>query len=213
MSLKSLQSLHCDRIAMVYIVVDSKEPFGIEQQASLKEVVPNLQFLELGPVDWASLHTLKTEIQAFAIAASRAQPVDFIAKVDSDILFFSSTKLEEIGICRADFVGDGHTSGYRYAQGGLYLLRVPLAKQLKTVTEQELEQTIAAYGTPAEDLVMTALVRRRTRNIWLTRLMLFPDEVAKANLNRRWVRQEFSAMHFVHRKSDMPTFASRLGLG
>lgn len=197
---------------MVFVVVDSKGPFNEEQQSELKEIVPNLQFLELGQIDWASIHTLKTELQAFAIAASRAKPIDFIAKVDSDILFFSSIKLEEVGVCAADFVGDGHYSNYEYAQGGLYLLRAPLAEKLQTVSEQELAQTIAECRTHAEDQVVSALVRRRTKNIWLTRLMLFPNEFDKANLDGAWVRQEFSAIHLVHQKSDMPRYAASLGL-
>lgn len=212
LSLKSLIELQTKQLGTVFVVGDSKGPFSLEQQSELKGIVPNLQFLELGQIDWASIHTLKTEFQAFAIAASQAQPIDFIAKVDSDILFFSNIKLEEVGVCTADFVGDGHYSNYEYAQGGLYLLRTPLAEQLQNVTEQELMQTITECQTHAEDQVVSALVRRRTPNIWLTRLMLFPNEFDKANLGGRWVRQEFSAIHFVHQKSDMPKYSARLRL-
>lgn len=213
LSLKSLRLLRDDMVGMVFIVVDSKGPFNVEQQSELKSIVPNLQFLELGQIDWASIHTLKTELQAFGIAASQAQTIDFIAKVDSDILFFSSTKLEEVSVCAADFIGDGHYSKYNYAQGGLYLLRAPLAENLSaSVTELELEQTIAQCRTHAEDQVVSALVRRRTNKIWLTRLMLFPNEFNRANLVGHWVCLEFSAIHFVHQKTEMPRYATQLKL-
>ena len=210
LSLKSLKFLHSDQVGTTYVVVDSKGPFSLEQKTKLTKIIPSLEFLELGQIDWASVVTLKTELQAFAIAARRAQPIDFIAKVDSDILFFSSLKLDEVSICAADFVGDGHYSNYEYAQGGLYLLRAPLAEMLEeSVTEQELEHTIAQCRTHAEDQVVSALVRQRTRSVWLTRLMLFPNEYEDANLNGRFVRSEFSAIHFVHRKEDMPGYADR----
>ena len=212
LSLKSLQLFGGDRIGNIYVVIDSKGPFSAEEQAGLKRIVPNLHFLELGQIDWASIQTLKTELQAFGIAANQAQPIDFIAKVDSDILFFSNLKLNEISVCAADFVGDGHYSNYEYAQGGLYLLRTPLAMQLQKVNEQELVQTIKECQTHAEDQVVSALVRRRTQNIWLTRLMLFPNEFDKADLDGGWVRKEFSAIHFVHQKNVMPSCATRLGL-
>ena len=210
LSLKSLKFLRGNQVGIVYVVVDSKGPFSLEQKSELKTIIPSLEFLELGQIDWASVFTLKTELQAFAIAARRAQPIDFIAKVDSDILFFSSLKLDEISICAADFIGDGHYSDYKYAQGGLYFLRAPLAEMLETVAETELEQAIAECRTHAEDQVVSALVRRRTQSIWLTRLMLFPNEYDKANLNGRLVRREFSAIHFVHRKEDMLRYAGRL---
>jgi hypothetical protein len=213
LSLKSLVHLQSDWLGTIFVVVDSKGPFSEEQQLKLKRIVPSLKFLELGRIDWASIHTLRTELQAFSIAASQAHPQDFIAKVDSDILFFSSAKLEEVSVCGADFVGDGHYSGYGYAQGGLYLLRAPLAASLwESAIEPELEKTIAQCLTHAEDQVISALVRRRTHNIWLTRLMLFPDEFDKTNLNGGWVRQEFSALHFVHKKAEMPKFAIQLDL-
>lgn len=211
LSLKSLDCLKSDQTGMVYIVVDNKNPFSALQQSELKRIIPSLEFLSLGQIDWASIHTLQTELQAFGIAADQAMPRDFIAKVDSDILFFSKEKLEEISVCEADFVGDGHYSDYAYAQGGLYLLRKPLAKELSvSVSEAELEQTIMRYCSHAEDIIVSALAQQRTNNIWLTRLMLFPNEFEKTNLSVGWVRHEFSALHFVHRKSDLPIYAAKI---
>jgi hypothetical protein len=212
LSLQSLRLVRNDRNGGVFVVVDSKSPFSVEQQSELRDIIPDLEFLELGQIDWASIHTLKTELHAFGIVANRADAGDFVAKVDSDILFFSSDKLDEVSASASDFVGDGHYSRYKYAQGGLYFLRAPLAKDLQLVAELEISEAVAECNTRAEDQVVSALVRRRTRNIWLTRLMLFPNEFEKANLNGRWVRKEFCAIHFVHRKADMFPYGARLGL-
>lgn len=212
MSLKSLAGLVGNQARYVAVVEDAKGLFKDEQRLALSKIVPELQFLQLGPIDWASIRTLKTELEAFSIVAAAAKPIDFIAKVDSDILFFSNKKLDEIKVCSADFVGDGHYSGYRYAQGGLYFMRAPLASSFfNSVTEEELQITITEVGTNAEDQVVSALVRRRNIKIWLTRLMLFPNEFERTNLGNAWVKSEFSAIHFVHKKVDMPKFSKLLG--
>lgn len=212
LSLSSLACLTYSKLGNTFIVVDSKGPFSHDQQAELKGIIQDLIILELGQIDWASVKTLETELKAFGIASNMAQPNDFIAKVDSDILFFDSTKLDEISICSKDFVGDGHYSDYQYAQGGLYFIRAHLAQQLLSVTTYELEEAISRCRTVAEDQVISALIRQRTNKIWLTRLMLFPNEYEKTNLQRNWVRMEFTAIHFVHRKQDMSIYATQLGI-
>lgn len=213
LSLTSLVTLRSHTIGTIYVVADSKGPFSQQQENDLRKILPGLEFLHLGKIDWASVETLKTELSAFAIAASNASAVDFIAKLDSDVLFFDKTKLQEVSICAADFVGDGHYSNYKYAQGGLYFLRAPLAASMvKTVTEDELTRTIEQCGTNAEDQVISALAKRRTCRIWLTRLMLFPNEYEKVDFRKRCVRNEFSSIHFVHQKTDMPVYAKRLGI-
>lgn len=213
LSLKSLRSLALDNLGSVYIVVDSKSPFSTDQEAHLKRGMQKVEFLHLGPIDWASLDTLRTELKAFGIAASAAQPRDFLAKVDSDVLFFSNRKLLEISLCRSDFIGDGHYSRYQYAQGGIYFIRRDLARKLATsVTDHELHAKVRMVHTQAEDQVITALVRERTSSIWLTRVMLFPDEFRRTDFERGWVKDEFSALHFVHEKKAMQHYAERFGI-
>lgn len=213
MSLKSLSALSTNRIGNVFVVVDSKAPFTPEQEIDLRSICPELRFLHLGRIDWASVETLHTELRAFSTAARSAAPHDFIAKVDSDILFFSALKLEEISVSRFDFVGDGHYSDYSYAQGGLYFIRadkaVPLAE---SVSGAELQSAMDRCGSISEDRVMSALLAGRCRRIWMTRVMLFPNEYEKASLRGGWVRREFSAIHFVRRKADMPGYSKAIGL-
>jgi len=213
MSLRSLVALQSSCIGKVFVVVDSKGPFAPEQEAELKSICPVLQFLYLGQIDWASVETLRTELKAFSAAAQIAEPDDFIAKVDSDILFFNATKLEEISVSRYDFIGDGHYSDYAYAQGGLYFIRASMARPLaETLLQTELQEAIDRCGSVSEDRVMSALFAHRCSKIWMTRVMLFPNEYEKSDLSSRWLKQEFSAIHFVRRKDDMPRYAHIIGI-
>ncbi len=209
LSITSLLALGLSCIGKIFVVMDSKGPFSIDQRIELQNLGSPIEFLEFGKIDWASLETLRNEIRAFGIAARDAAPSDFIAKVDSDILFFSGDKLEEICRSEADFIGDGHYSEYRYAQGGLYLMRAPLATMLAaSVTELEIERAVDTCGTHAEDQVISSLLMRRAQRPWLTRIMLFPNEFERANLRGRWLRSEFCSIHFVHLKEKMSRYAA-----
>lgn len=211
MSLSSLAQSGGARVGRVYIVEDAKGRFNDEQRVRLTTIIKNLEFHCLGNIDWASLETLKTELSAFAIAANGVHSNDFIAKCDSDILFFSETKLNEVSVCSSSFVGDGHYSDYKYAQGGLYFLRAPLAARLASgVDDGNLSRAIDIAGTIAEDQVISVMVKNYTQSIWLTRIMLFPNEFERVNLGNKLVRNEFSAIHFVHKKSEMPYFFNKI---
>ena len=201
MSLVSLMKLDEGILGHVNLVVDSKGPFSRAQEKELEEIVPSIKFHHIGRIDWASIDTL---------VAKTVSAEDYIAKVDSDILFYSSDKLKEILCSNALFVGDGHYSNYKYAQGGLYLMRRSLAMQISCTKQLELFEAINECGSISEDRVISALVKKRTNKIWLTRLMLFPDEYSKANLSGYWVKKEFCSLHFVQHKKDMPEYAKRL---
>ena len=211
LSLQSLRRMPEFCRASVNIVVDEKGPFDAGQEASICSLFPAVRFLHLGKIDWASLDTLKTELKAFSIVAEQADPEDLIAKVDSDILFFSATKLDEVCASREDFIGDGHYSGYGYAQGGLYFMRATVAQALRKYASLErIEQAIDRCGIPAEDQVVSALLKEMRVSRWLTRLMLFPGEYERARINSAWVRAEFATIHFVHRKKDMPVYLEKI---
>lgn len=214
LSLASLEKyVPKDLVAGINIVVDKKAPFTELQKESLENIAKNnrVKFLDIGIIDWASLDTLKTELSAFGITANNLNPEDFIAKIDSDILFFSPDKICEISKCTYDFIGDGHYSGYSFAQGGMYFIRAKIANKLSyEIDEFELKNITEYVGTMAEDVVIYSLIKKITRKIWLTRAMIFPDELRKVNFNSKWTRQEFAAIHFVHKKELMQQYAKLL---
>lgn len=213
LSLASLARMPALLDSTVTVVMDSKGVFSAEHQTQLQELFRDIRFLELGNIDWASLDTLRTELRAFGLVAEGADAGDYIVKIDSDVLLFSPDKLLEIASSGKAFVGDGHYSQYRYAQGGMYFIRQDIAMVLANeVDEPELHDTIHSLGKMSEDRVISKLVTRRTNGIWLTRIMLFPDELTKVDFTNSWLRKEFSAIHFVKGKDTMPDYGRKLGI-
>jgi hypothetical protein len=211
LSLKSLSRLKSNVLGKVFIVSDAKNEITRTQERELKKTISKLTILRLGQIDWASVETLKTELAAFGIAADEANQGDLIAKVDSDILFFDKSKLETIASASYDFIGDGHYSEYEYAQGGLYFLRTALAKRLSVqTTENTLHEAIETLGTVAEDRLISHLAKSCTKSIWLTRIMLFPREYERVSFTSKLLLRDFSTIHFVHQKNDMPIYAEKL---
>ncbi len=213
LSLRSIANLRSfARPAGIHVVVDSKGPFSPKQRDELKACVPSLHFHEgLGEIHDRSPVTIRTELRAFATVAELVDPGSLIAKVDSDILFYSGRKLSRILGCRYDFVGDSRFVRGEFFQGGLYFMSADLARRLDaSATLAELERIVKEIGCAAEDRVVSHLVRRMARGVWDTQLMLFPDDYERADLGSFWVRDEYCALHFFSRKTDMPAFAARL---
>lgn len=204
MSLTSLVTFNYDFIGSITIIEDKKGPLTNDHKESLKKIYNKITFKEFGNIDWASIETLKSELSAFLEISSNVADNDLIAKIDSDVLFFNSHKLAEVCKSDADFIGDGHYSFYKYAQGGLYLMRATTCRTLAgSLRNNELEVAIKECGTNAEDQVIYKLVSKTTSRIWLTRLMLFPNEFENTSLRNYFVKREFCCIHFVHKKNSM----------
>jgi hypothetical protein len=213
LSLRSIANLRLSTPpAGIHVVVDSKWPFSSGQQDALKACVPSLYFHEgLGEIHDRSPVTILTELRAFATVAALVDPGSLIAKVDSDILFFSGRKLSRIISSRFDFVGDSSFVGGKFFQGGLYFMSADLALRLNSrATLADIPRVVQQVGCTAEDRVVSQLVRRSARSVWDTQLMLFPDVYERIDLQSWWVRDEYCALHFFAQKGDMPRFAARI---
>lgn len=198
-------------LQQVVVVADAKGPFSPEQCAMLEQACPGLRMMVgAGEVHDRSAITIRTELNAFAAVAESAPDGCIIGKVDSDILFFSPWKLRQVVRSRAAFIGDKHWSGGDFFQGGLYFMD---ARRLvgidRRVTDREILATIERLGCSAEDRVISAIVANGAAT-WSTNLMLFPDEFHRADLANRFVRWEYSALHFFGCKDLMPEFYRRI---
>ena len=212
LAFRSIRRLRPQLVKSAIVYVDDKDPFDDEQRSLLQTRMPGLSFGESHGFAWASMGTLETELDAFAAVGQRAEPGDFVVKVDSDILFFSARKLALFPALSYDFIGDGHHEGYRYSQGGLYLIRADLARQLAyEKVETRLKAIVDRLGGTSEDLVVYNLVKELEKRILLTNLMLFPGEYERARLTGGILGKLFVAIHFVRRKHEMGHYLSRIG--
>lgn len=184
LSLRSLSfiepGVHVERV----VVVVAKPPFSASQRSALHEAQPGLEL-----IDGAD--------EVHDLSAVTILPGSLIAKVDSDILFFSLSKIRQVVRWPAHFIGDEHWSGEDYSQGGLYFASSDLLSSLdQQVSDGEIECVIGRLGCSAEARVISALVDLHRAQVWNTDLMLFPDEFGRANLGNPFVRREYCALHF-----------------
>lgn len=192
----------------VTVVIDEKAPFSVSQRATLQNICSRIRFCDsIGEIHDRSTKTIRTELNAFGDIAAHSGPDAVIAKVDSDVLFFSPHKLRHILCSRCDFIGDTHWTNGAFVQGGLYLLSTRLAAALaKNTSDKRIAAACRATGSCAEDRVISALAKSHQPRMWLTNLMLFPTEYERVRLDTFFIQREFSAIHFFGCKSAMPHY-------
>jgi len=214
LSIESLMNSIADKyIGSVHLFEDQKAPFSNEEISQLKKLCPNLVMQKVENFSWASPESTLAEINCFAKVSEGGNRNDMVVKVDSDILFFKSDKLIRILKSRLSNVGDGHNEHYRFAQGGLYLIRAWLIRDvLAKVTMDEIMQVVKKNDSVGEDKTISRLLKERGHPFFLTRLMLYPSEyqrVVKLNAFNRW---DFCSAHFVRDKDNMEQYQKRFSI-
>lgn len=210
----SLRSLMCavssKYIRSVYLFVDQKAPFSLAQLDSLKGICDVLIVEKIYDFSWASTETTLAEMNAFVVASQGDYDTDFVAKVDSDILFFRNTKLKRLLHSKHAAVADGHHLDYKYGQGGFYMIRKSIIKKLfNSVASDDIKLCEIQCQSLGEDRVISTYLKNKDRAFYLTRLMLFPDEYSLVNRLSAFVRWEFCTFHFVKDKQRMSQYASK----
>lgn len=209
--LSATRFLDQQRIKSIHIFIDQKKPFTEIQENTLFELNNKIVFEPIFNFSWASTDTTEAELKAFSIVSNTLCDEDMIAKVDSDILFMPSQRLEEILCSDTDAVGDGHHVGYQYAQGGLYFIRNNVFK--KAFNKIIREKIIAAENevdNKGEDIVISQLLLNAGYPFYLSRFMLFPDEYSLIKHFSHLLQKEFFALHFVKDKQKMSSYLAAL---
>jgi len=210
LSVKSLvETVNENQIKAVYLFVDQKAPFDSGQLKELENICPKIVFKKVFDFSWASTETTLAEISSFTQVIEDTLDHDLIVKVDSDIVFFKNQKLKRILKSKYNAIGDGHHLDYRYAQGGMYMIRRILAKQVfHNIEKSHIKQCEKQCGTKGEDRVISTLLKNNGTPFYLTRLMLFPDEYSRIFKLNRFLRWEFCSGHFVKDKENMGQYTT-----
>lgn len=211
LSIKSLVR-HFEYIRTITIFVDQKAPFSVKQEEVLSNLSSEISFKTINNFSWASTESTKAEFDAFLSVTELAPAEDYIAKVDSDILFFESKKLKRIAFSNLPAVGDGHWDGWQFFQGGFYIAKVSaLRSALIDLDIDKLNRMIRVSldGISAEDRCVTQALREHNVPLHFTQLMLFPSEYQRIKRINRFVRWDYCAMHFVKDKERMQEYFSR----
>lgn len=207
-SLSSLiENISEDYIGHVHLFEDQKAKFNEHELSKLYQLCPKLTIHPVSNFSWASPESTLAEIECFLKVSENANDSDMIVKVDSDILFLPSNKLVRLLKSGLHAVGDGHSEQYRFAQGGLYMLRSALVKSVLSKVElADILKISKLNRSVGEDKCISRVLKMNNKAFFLTRLMLFPTEYRKLNKLSAFNRWDFCAAHFVKDKESMRKF-------
>lgn len=197
---------YCKEIRKIYVFVDQKAPFSETEEKELKALDERLTFKKIYNFSWASSESTMAEFDAFLDVCEECPEGDFVAKVDSDILFFESSKLSRIARSNLLSFGDGHWDNYEFYQGGLYIIDAQLLRRvLAKVTLEYIDHIVGneLNNNQGEDRVISHVLRSKNE-LYYTHLMLFPSEYSRLSKLNRFVRWDYCAMHFIRDKNSMP---------
>ena len=207
LSLQSISRMSLSWLGSVYVFEDDADPFSQQEVEALRRSWPGLVIKKSGRLAWGGRETVDNFLKAFQQVAELVPEHHYIAKVDSDILFFSTQRFETVLRSGRMLIGDGHYDDYGFSQGGLYFMRTDLVKRLEgCIHDGSVDQIIARLGTACEDQVIYEAARLLSADIWLTRLMMFPDEYRGSDRFGPKDRKKFLALHFVKDKHEMAQY-------
>lgn len=203
-SLRSLKNIDRKYLGNIYLYIDRTDPLRPEQLEEVAKLPFSVEVMETGPIKGWGVDMVSMELGAYGEVSKRSGIGDYVAKVDSDVLFVSDEIFKYVVRSKMDLVGDGPYVNYAYAQGGMYFLSKLVAEKISSCEREDVEEfMLDELNTTAEDIAITALVRRYSSKVWLTRFLMFPEEmhnlggVDGANPNR------ITAIHFVQEKEAM----------
>lgn len=202
-----LDNVGDDYIGAVHLFEDQKAKFNDNELLSLRTLCPKLVVHPVNNFSWASPESTLAEIECFLKVASVANDIDMVVKVDSDILFLESDKLVRLLQSASHAVGDGHSEKYRFAQGGLYMIRSKLIKSvLSKVKLSDVLKIVETNNSSGEDRAISKILEINQKPFHFTRLMLFPTEYRRVKKLSRFNRWDFCAAHFVRDKENMEKY-------
>ena len=217
--LLSLQTLKAtvpvDLVGQVFLAEDQKAPFETAQIAHLSEVHRGLRILPIRDFEWGSPRSTHAELQLFKqICSELPDPLDLLVKVDSDVIFLpNAEKWERLLRSTAPAIGDGHYLGFRYAQGGLYMIRRQVIQSVFASTSvADVEVVARRIDSVGEDMAISYMLKEEGAPFFFTRLMLFPEEYRRLNTLGYLARTEFLALHCHKDKQNMPNLVDRFYL-
>jgi len=139
LSLQSLARVRGTYLGGVFIGMDPDDPISSADRASLEKLGLPVKFGEWGKVTGYGEVTVLSELAAFRDVAARVAEGDWIAKVDSDVLFLSDWIFHHVGQQDRDLIGHKEQAWgtFAYSQGGCYFLRAGFVSKLAAVGRDE----------------------------------------------------------------------------
>jgi hypothetical protein len=184
----------------VTVFSDTDMPLSDAQADALRRLIPGLKVVPWPKSMGWGAEQIGWIWRAYALAVEGAADDDIVARIDSDVFFFSDTIFRVVERSDADLVGDGHYVNFEFCQGGCYFFRASAVRKILALHESMPVARLAAeLPVVVEDVAATHFARRLGLKVWMTWFMMFPDELRNAGRLTSWQRWKFSCAHFVMR--------------
>ncbi|MBW2046860.1 MAG: hypothetical protein JRI96_18650 [Deltaproteobacteria bacterium] len=192
-SLKSLERLNLDCLGNVYLYMDKKDPLNDSQINKLKkELKPNIIIR-------------KTKYKGSRAGLGFEVIIDYIAKIDSDILFISDKIFREAIGGNSDAVGQGKINlrlakPFLFMQGGCYFLKGSgVSKVIRQPVRKAVEKASGGWRVTIsicpEDRAISEILEQSGAKINFTS-KYFPTRGIHNNNPIDEYLQQYSVIHF-----------------
>jgi len=218
LSLKSLEKLCPKDLGSVYLFVDKRDFLDRRQIILIKELKLNICMQKSPEIHHDGVGLLIAELKAFKKVAARSSQDDYIAKVDSDILFISDKIFKDVMRSSAQIIGQKSTPNpavaFPHTSGGCYFMTTSLIHKItnsplrKFVTEVVANMSGRLVTLLPEDFVIFNLAKKYTQNIQFTRFYFPLDKIELLPAQQG----AYSAIHFSEQKNQMLQVARTMGL-
>jgi len=217
LSLKSLRSIGVECIGTVYLYVDREDSFTETQVEQLHRLVPRLVIRDSdNKTTGLGEQAIANEVAVFLEISADVAAEDYLAKVDSDILFVSGEVFRNVLESGDDAYGHvcDYFEPFLFFQGGCYFIRGRLLSSFEKFDARIMPDVLAAmnnetakskgrgFSTYTEDAVIYAFLKSRTTRIRLVRYYGTERDICD-------LRKRFSMIHFQQMRPVMVRHAGR----
>ena len=216
-SLNSLRNVSLECIGTVYLYVDRDDSFTRVQVDLLHRLIPRLVIRESdNKTTGLGAQAIANEVGVFLDVGKEIEPEDYLAKVDSDILFVSDDVFHDVLQSGDDAFGDicDYWDPFLFFQGGCYFIKGGLLSEFRDFDSSIMPSVLAemnneiarqkgrVFATYTEDAVIYSFLKTKTDRIRLTRFYGCEQDIC--DLSKRC-----SLIHFQQTRHVMERNAGR----
>lgn len=215
-SLRSLRAVGLECVGTVYLYVDRDDFFTDSQIALLRRMVPRLVIRKSDhKTTGLGEQAIANQLRAFLRVGEEIGEDDYLAKVDSDILFVSDQVFHDVLRSGDDAVGQvcDYWEPFLFFQGGCYFLKGSVLSEFATFDRSIMPAVLASmnnetarkqgkvFTTYTEDAVVYSFLKTRTDRVVLR--SYYGEEHDLYDL-----RNSFSMIHFQQTRDVMLNHAT-----
>lgn len=185
---------------VIKIFCDRSDMLSSAQEKAISDRFPEVEFIPWEKAQGWGEEQIREIWKAYGSVAERCGPDDYIARVDSDVFFFSDWIFDFARKRQYDLIGDGHYVGFKYCQGGFYLWKASaIIDAVNFIERTDFSKVLEQYQVRVEDRA-AYLLAKLTGKTWIFLFyMMFPDEYKLSSGLGGYQRWKFCCLHYAVR--------------